>query len=84
MDLEPEGGSNMGTRRRTIAGRGLPSVGAWATMLTLWLPGEIPAAEAALTASVPGVFLPPLSEARPDECLNGSALPGETPESSGR
>jgi hypothetical protein len=50
-------------------GRGLPSVGAWATMLTLWLPPvDLAPAEAALTAAGSGVFLPPPCQERPAEC----------------
>lgn len=50
------------TRDGTGRKRGLPSVGAWATMLTLWLPpGE--------AGATPGA-------ARPGPVLPGATLPG--------
>jgi hypothetical protein len=72
---------------RGLQGRGLPSVGAWATMLTLWLPpGDLPSAEAALTGGGVGVFLPPPCQERPAECPSPppglSAPPAAPPTSS--
>ncbi len=94
-----EAEADMGDTRRSAAVRGLPSVGAWATMLTLWLPpGELAAevarpqaeflAEAAaenLTGGGPGVFLPPPSQERAPPCPPppGSAPPAVPPTNCG-